>query len=333
MKPLVSIIVPIYNAEKFLERCLNSIMAQTLEDFELILVNDGSSDSSGDICDRFAHQDTRVKVHHQANDGVSAARNFGISMATGKYIAMVDADDFINKDMYLRMVKVAEYNQTDLVMCGITEVTSCESHERKYDLPTEHVMLREEIVNRIISSDFGNQNIINSPCDKLYKRSILTENNLLFPTRKRGEDWFFNIKYLQLVESVVYIDEPLYYYCRHDDSTMYQYLPNQYDLWLENRAVRNELIKEYSLNIDMKAYNSIWVEKVLYYLLSDPKCHLRSLFRILRDKEFLYASKNSDNLENPYLNMMRSIHANGFWPILIPVILMIKKFNYIRCQK
>lgn len=103
MKPEISIIVPIYNVEKYLPKCIESILSQTFTNFELILVNDGSKDRSGIICDEYASKDNRIKVIHKENGGVSSARNSGVDLASGKYIGFVDPDDYIKKDMYERL--------------------------------------------------------------------------------------------------------------------------------------------------------------------------------------------------------------------------------------
>ena len=110
----ISVIVPIYNAEKYLHRCVDSLLAQSFQDFELILVDDGSSDSSPQICDAYAATDTRIKAFHQKNQGVSSARNFGLDMATGRFCTFIDSDDWIELDMYETMMNSLEKNDADL---------------------------------------------------------------------------------------------------------------------------------------------------------------------------------------------------------------------------
>ncbi|HEL7541574.1 TPA: glycosyltransferase, partial [Enterococcus faecalis] len=120
--PKISIIVPVYNVEKYLEKCVRSILAQTFTDFELILVDDGSPDSSGAMCDQFAEQDERVKVIHKENGGLSDARNAGIEIATGEYLGFVDSDDYIADDMYELLYTNIVKEDADLSICGIYDV-------------------------------------------------------------------------------------------------------------------------------------------------------------------------------------------------------------------
>lgn len=118
----ISIIVPVYNVEKYLNRCLDSILNQTFTDFELILVDDGSTDNSGIICDEYKTKDNRIKVIHKENGGLSSARNAGLDIARGRYIGFVDSDDFISKDMYQILYNEAEKNKADMIMCEFKKV-------------------------------------------------------------------------------------------------------------------------------------------------------------------------------------------------------------------
>ena len=122
--PKLSIIIPIYNSEKYLDECINSILSQEFQDFELILVDDGSSDRSPLICDKYSKQDTRISVIHTKNGGVSKARNHGIERSTGIYIAFVDADDMVNPRMYSTLYNKAIQTNSDLILCGYKEIAS-----------------------------------------------------------------------------------------------------------------------------------------------------------------------------------------------------------------
>lgn len=117
MRGKISIIVPVYNVEKYLSQCIESIINQNHKNIEIILVNDGSTDKSGDICDKYSLKDNRIKVIHKKNEGVSIARNTGLKVATGEYIAFVDGDDLVDKDIYTRLINVINNSKYDLVMC------------------------------------------------------------------------------------------------------------------------------------------------------------------------------------------------------------------------
>ena len=120
--PKISVIVPVYNVEKYLRKCIESILNQTFREFELILVDDGSTDSSGKICDEYALKDSRIKVIHKENGGASSARNAGLDVAKGEYIGFVDSDDWIEMDMYGELYRLIKENNTDISVCGINNI-------------------------------------------------------------------------------------------------------------------------------------------------------------------------------------------------------------------
>ena len=121
MNETISIIIPVYNVEKYLNKCLNSVIEQTYKNIEVILIDDGSTDNSGKICDEYAKNDIRIKIIHQQNGGVSTARNNGLEHATGKYITFVDSDDYIEKEMIETMAKKIMKKNADIVICGVTD--------------------------------------------------------------------------------------------------------------------------------------------------------------------------------------------------------------------
>ena len=143
MHPIVSIIVPVYNAEKTLARCVDSILNQTYQDYELLLVNDGSTDSSGGLCDSYAARDQRVRVFHKENAGVSNARNLALTQARGTYLQFLDSDDWITPEATLSLVRAAEDHQCDLIISDFYRVVG-ERVSHKGDIDEDSVLTREE---------------------------------------------------------------------------------------------------------------------------------------------------------------------------------------------
>lgn len=191
--PKISIIVPIYKAENFLHKCLDSILSQSFEDYELILINDGSPDNSGIICDKYAAGDNRIRVVHQQNKGVSAARNAGIRIAQGEWLCFIDSDDFISRTYLEDFMKL---HSADLLLQG-------------YVTENENVVIAEHSLNKVYQGledailEAEKQQILNSPCFKLFKRCIVTENNLLFDCNTSyGEDHLFTLSYLRFVKTI-----------------------------------------------------------------------------------------------------------------------------------
>lgn len=206
-KKKISIIVPIYKAEKTISRCVRSILDQTYTNTEIILVDDGSPDSSGKICDEFAINDKRVKVIHQKNAGVSVARNIGIENATGTYIQFVDSDDYLELNMCEVLQSYIDKYNVDMVCCGFRR--TCELRKFKASSVgcgyyNSFQVLDKNILGLYYSGFF------NSPCNKLYKRSLILEG---FPINTSlGEDLIFNLRYFDNINSFYITNNQLYNY-------------------------------------------------------------------------------------------------------------------------
>lgn len=206
-KPIISVIIPVYNTEKYLGTCLDSVAQQTFRDIEIILINDGSTDNSLQIAYRYAEQDDRIKVITQDNAGVSAARNRGLREAHGEYIGFVDSDDWISPQMYQVLFSLMEEYDAD-----ISEVSICrtekENNQKNEKAKQITVYTQEEYLKRFFKIE--SQETVYYPYNKLYKRSTLTDNQ--FPPYKVGEDVVSTFKAITKCNRVVSSDEELYYY-------------------------------------------------------------------------------------------------------------------------
>lgn len=232
---LVSIIVPVYNAEKYIRECIDSIILQTYKNIEIIIINDGSQDNSGDICDNYALQDSRIKVVHTDNEGPSEARNRGIKISKGNLIQFVDADDRINKYMTERLVLSRNF-EADLVLCGyklFKDNNSVSFNEEVIPNNTYNSSLKEFVKH---FPEYFRKKLIHSPCNKLFDANLIKKNNLEFPGNIRnGEDLLFNINYLSLCNNITVIQESLYYYIQYNNPTS---LTKRYKInYLENRKL------------------------------------------------------------------------------------------------
>lgn len=221
-QPDISVIVPMYNVEQFLPRCVESIINQTHKNIEIILVDDESPDRSGEIAEEYAAKDSRIKVIHQKNKWLGGARNSGIKIATGKYIIFVDSDDYIRKDMCEILFKKMKQYQTDMIVFGLCHVNgkgeklfySSSSIEDKcyYDEKA-----RNELFSKVIAT-----HSLNSACMKIYKRSIFIDNEMYFNEEIRyAEDYEFCLRLFPYIHSFVYIKECLYYYVENENSIMH----------------------------------------------------------------------------------------------------------------
>lgn len=216
MRPDISIIVPIYKVEKYLERCINSILNQSFSNFELILVDDGSPDNCGKICDEYKKKDNRITVIHKKNGGLSDARNAGLDIAKGKYIGFVDSDDIIHPRMYEILFQCINKSNSDIAQCKFKKFKNLE--ELKNDLDNYNETF-EEYDNKTAIIDMIDNNKINvNSWNKLYKRELF--EILRFPKGKIHEDEFLTYKLLYDSRKIAYIDEELYYYYQNDNGIM-----------------------------------------------------------------------------------------------------------------
>lgn len=210
--PKLSVIVPVYNVEQYIHKCIDSILNQELQDFELVLIDDGSPDNSGKICDEYAEKDNRIKVIHQANGGVSKARNVGLDAASGEYISFIDPDDWIDKGMYAECISFMTDNNLDIVCFDVEEVRPNKSFVRhKYDSDktfTVHEALYEILVD----------GIDNSPCNKIYKS--FTWEGVRFPAGRRFEDVATIYKTFHQANKVGYMRKAYYHYFRREGSAI-----------------------------------------------------------------------------------------------------------------
>ena len=215
-EPLISVIVPVYKAEDYLEECVRSICNQTYKNLEIILVDDGSPDRCGGICDQLALQDSRIQVFHKENGGQSSARNLGLSHITGKYVTFADSDDWIESDYYEKMMELIRDSGAQIAACSI-RCDFPDGHflvvDPGYTPETAAVFFSKEDALREITYA---ERITNSPCDKVFKAEIFKD--IRFPERRAYEDFEIMFRLLEQAELVAYYGYPYYHYRMTDES-------------------------------------------------------------------------------------------------------------------
>lgn len=216
--PKLSVIVPVYNVEKFLSKCIESILAQTFTDLELILIDDGSPDNCPAICDAYSAKDKRVRVIHQSNSGVSSARNKGLDSAKGDYISFVDSDDWLSLDCYERMFESMAHTGAKMAICGFMYVYPDGSMEERRGQGDEELLSNDRVIECLFDIPWSIRCVT---CNKIFKRKLL--ENLRFDENLHCcEDTLFLHKYLILTDSnAVYIKEPLYWNYQRTGSAMH----------------------------------------------------------------------------------------------------------------
>ncbi len=206
IQPFISVIVPVYEAEAYIADCVASICGQTYKNLEIILVNDGSKDKSGEICNALAQKDCRIRVIHKENGGPSSARNAGLDIAAGEYVGFIDADDWIAPDMYERLYKLLVEHDAEIAACGLMTSTGEYYNLEHPQAGQVQVFSRREALREVTR----NQKITNSACDKLWQKSIF--DTIRFPVGEYFEDLKTCYKCIELADKIVYDSTPMYFY-------------------------------------------------------------------------------------------------------------------------
>lgn len=270
-KKLISVIVPVYRVEKYLDRCIKSILSQTYRNLEIILVDDGSPDDCGKICDRYAGLDHRITVIHQMNSGSSGARNTGLGIAHGEYVCFVDSDDEIDPQMIETLYRAISCRNDDLALCGHQQVKGNTAPQAfQPDSAPMRYMTSDELWQEVFSR------MNNAVWNKLYRRDLI--GNLRFPAGViHGEDLIFNLKYLIGCESAVLIDAPLYhYYTRPGSVTNSVFNENRFD---------EVITKDMAMDI-IRKYHPALSEEALAYCFRARMNVIRAIYRSGREEEY-----------------------------------------------
>lgn len=249
--PKISIIVPIYKVEKYLERCIETLINQSIKNIEIILINDGSPDNSSEICDKYALTDLRIKVIHKENEGLGLARNTGLEVATGTYIAFVDSDDYVDINMYKKLAEYADKHHCDAVFCNFyTEINNGKwrnsSEVSDYEL-WEKSKIHSFMLDMIASKPHEKleRKYQMSVWHAIYKHTIIDKKNIRFLSERVvvSEDIPFQVDFLSASNRIGYIPNAYYYYCKNDNSLTKNFLTEKYDRF---KNLRNHLLMKNS---------------------------------------------------------------------------------------
>lgn|GEM_PF-379282 len=244
---LISVIVPIYKAESYLRKCIESILAQTYTNIEVILINDGSPDSCGAICDEYAEKEGRVAVIHKENGGVSKARNYGLKRAAGRYVTFVDSDDEVEPDFIKKLIEKAWDTNAQVIVCGVGHVFLDEVPVRIVDNCAYDADCSTASEKYVSLESAG---IFNLVWNKLYDVGIIKEFSIMFKDIY-GEDFDFNLNYFMKIESIAIVEETLYRYNKRNiDSLVTRYYPNLLGQLLLHNSGRRALFGKFALSSD-----------------------------------------------------------------------------------
>lgn len=314
MIPLISIIIPVYNSEKYFEKCLDSVLAQTFTDFEVLVINDGSTDSSGKICDDYAQKDSRIKVFHKENGGVSSARNLGIENAKGEWICFVDSDDEIAGD-FLDFFSLND-NSLDLHIQGI-----CKKYDNR-ELLLDFKNQVYEVSSFLAEYHFGDYFF--GPTSKLYRKEILKKNEINFDvTSSYGEDAIFNLNYFFFTKRIRTYENIGYYYCLAEDSGGLSKVKENFaiDFKLLSDLKTNFMVldKKFTLQKDYKYHLQYLIGRTLSSIYKSSKDNKQMLsnfklfFKHFKDELlFIYRKPKGKKKIYYYLIKKEQIHILHF---------------------
>lgn len=307
----ISIIVPVYNVENYLDRCISSILNQTYSDFELILIDDGSPDSSPAMCDKYARENEKIKVIHKENAGPSSARNRGLELAQGEYVLFVDSDDFVEPEYIETLVTPAESGTADMVV----------SNAFLLDKGADKAPISSNESFVVDAKDFlkiGYGVMLGSIWNKLYCRAIIKENNITFPENMTlCEDVVFNANYFKHVKKIAYINKCIYNYCidsQREHLTVSSKTRSADNVFLIYDALE---AAAKALGTDMNIYGRELFERKFSALEERLRMGIEPE-KIIKDKRFKklikYANKNK--YDNKYLLLLRLGNYNLIKQIL-----------------
>lgn len=267
INPKISIIIPVYKVEKYLRKCINSVLSQDYKNIEIILVDDGSPDNCGNICDEYAQTDSRIIVIHKENGGLSSARNAGLDIASGDYVGFVDSDDYIEPSMYRGMIETAIQYSTPLVVCGVTYVyEDGTTAVRSQNSGIVELNFKDAIIEMNTYRLFDM-----AAWSKLYRADLFKD--IRFPVGKLSEDLYVMYKIFELAKKVVYIPNRYYNYLQRQNSISHNVKIN-HDFEYAAKAQMEYLEKKYPemKTIGRVAYVSAVLTVYDFYIKSGKKC-------------------------------------------------------------
>lgn len=267
MEPKISIIVPVYNVEKYLERCVESLINQTHKNVEIILVDDGSKDNSGKLCDELAQRDSRIVVYHKENGGLSDARNYGIDKSTSDYVGFVDSDDFVDEDMYEILLSNLLKYDSEISFCRLNDVYNDEiTKDNTENKP--YLMTSEQAIKMVLEAKVFSVTAVN----KLYKKSLFAQ--IRFDKGKIAEDAFIMVDLLSRCEKIAATEAKKYYYMHRENSITTQKFTPKFLNVIEAYEKNAKIVSDKYPNLKYQADTRIcWA----YFYVLD---------RLLKDEEY-----------------------------------------------
>ncbi|WP_281509537.1 glycosyltransferase family 2 protein [Muribaculum intestinale] len=329
IQPKVSIVIPVYNVERYIDRCIQSVLNQTLQNFEIILVDDGSPDNCPEICDKYANSDSRIKVVHKANAGLGMACNSGIENATGEYIAFLDSDDWIDPEMYLTMCSIADSQNADIVFTGLRRINEkgesyimSQSNQKKIHQNSSEI---QSLALDMIASKPDikiERRIAMSAKVVLYRTDLIQKYNIRFVSERQfmSEDLIFNLDYLRHSSLAIELPMTFYNYFVNESSLTNNIRKDRFDKYI---ILREELINRYF------PAELLWRERINRFFIGYVRQAIGAIFKSNKLTEFEKYHWVKDICHNPIWKQLRKEYPVTKMPIAHRVIFSLICREYI----
>lgn len=324
--PKISIVVPVYNAEKTLDQTIESIRKQTFQDWEVLLIDDCSKDGSATLCEKWAEEDNRFRfLRMPKNSGPSAVRNVGLNHASGDFLAFVDSDDLIVPNYMEIMLEQQQKFGADIIWCNYADVTVGQAPaSTNHGLPCGKLFTKQELLNTFLYSTVG----LGSTCNKLYRNAFITEHQVSFnEERVRAEDWEFNLMLFNCSPKVYAIPDVLYHYIHQNkQSVMASYRPKDFRMMLRSHELLKQIFGENGFNIDEGALNRDLLNGVIGQMLLFVKSkdgNYQGFLELAKNETVLQAVASNVNVhEMP--SFFRIVYAFLKWKMYAPLYFLLR---------
>lgn len=306
---LISIVIPIYNAEHRLEKCLDSLLEQTYENIEIILVDDGSSDNSLSICQEYADNDSRIRIFSSDGQGVSAARNMGIDNSSGQFLMFVDSDDFVTKTFCYDAITNQHKYHSDLVLFGFVKVEGQSTEHVNFYTGNDRILRKEEALTKIMINSF--------PWNKLYRRSLF--RNIRYPEGKLYEDTFTTYKLFNAATNISFLNKENYYYVYSNNSTSAHYSQENIKFQFQSSLEIMKFLKENYPDAYLLSMSDFLKVVIRYVTYCDDNYDMKLTETA---DHFLFSERVPENWDRTHRVVMKLYKAS---PFLTKKILRLKR--------
>ncbi|NDV78859.1 glycosyltransferase [Dysgonomonas sp. 511] len=335
-EPLVSIIVPIYNVIKFIDRGINNILSQTYANLEILLIDDGSTDGSGELCDYWSVKEERIKVYHKKNGGAGSARNLGMSKASGKYIYFFDIDDLADKELLDYNVRIMEEKQVDFILFGFSTIEVGRNNIRdEITFVEQEIHSNEELKQIYVDTILLTKNGNGFPWNKFYRRSFLEKHNIIYEDQRIQQDEVFNLKLYLYLEKAYISQKILYtYFIYNIGNTRSHFIEDRFDIYVSVRSHFENLCNYWKLEdsrydeyLNKRFYNS--VEICINFNMFHKDCIWNTKEKKKELKRIMEHCYTKDAIsfveEHKYLNRERRLYLYAY---KIQKLFLVRIYNY-----